>query len=98
MTPFGRSEVQRPSPEEAPAFAFRLAGQKNREWPSDVAVELMDGGHRWAWMLAKHDVATVQRGYVPPGTYKLTVRAPHHRPLVYPRCVSPNARRATSAC
>ncbi|HKO54805.1 MAG TPA: carboxypeptidase-like regulatory domain-containing protein [Thermoanaerobaculia bacterium] len=81
----GQSELSRPAPDQPPSLAFRLGGQKNREWPSHVAIELADGGQAWSWTVPKGDVAAVQRVYVPPGSYKLTLRAAHHRPLVYAR-------------
>lgn len=72
-------------PTEAPAFTFRLAGQKNREWPADVAVEVADGAKVWTWTIPKTEAAAIQRVYIAPGSYKLTVKAPHHQTLVYPR-------------
>ncbi|HEV7923046.1 MAG TPA: hypothetical protein VGR02_19855, partial [Thermoanaerobaculia bacterium] len=72
-------------PTQPPAFTFRVAGQKNRDWPSDVAVEVADGANVWRWTIPKGDASGVQRVHVAPGAYKLTFQAPHHQPLVYPR-------------
>lgn len=81
-------------PTEAPAFIFRLAGYKNREWPADVAVEVADGARVCTWTIPKAEAAAVQSVRIAPGAYKLTVKAAHHQTLVYPRLQIQGAKTA----
>jgi hypothetical protein len=81
----GQTEVVRPPGDDGLAFQFHLAGHKSREWPADVTVETADGAKIWKWTIPAEDAASVQRVRIPPGRYKLTFRAAHHQPLVYPR-------------
>lgn len=59
-----------------------IAAQPSPNWPTDTTITLKGKKDEWTWVLPAKTVRSLERLFVPTGTYVLLVEAEHHRMLV----------------